>query len=194
MSPPDGGIDPCVARKLLEVLDKYKYAEKAVWKSVSKSGQPDFSLRLKLHDAVDNIVKALVDNRGNKEKQLECLELAEDILRKIPIEGAKAQAIELYRSILDCLRKPRIFYKITFFSLPDRAKIDTQLKIIEHLLQKGRKLKAQKANDELIQKTFEKAQKEAKTLKDQLPDSDKVLYRFFVILMSFLALIIAIIH
>lgn len=176
-------IDPEIVERLLEILDKpYKYAKLGILDLESKSRRYSLSQILQLRDALDHIAIALVDNRGEKKKQLRSLDLAEDHLRRASIESVEILVAELFYFVLRTLEKPRIYYRIACFSLPERDKLEEHLGRIQYHTLEGRRLKGNIEDWELCLTEFRKAYDEAKTLKDQLPDRNEAKYRFIGVL------------
>ncbi len=186
-------IDPEVMEKLLKLLDKpYKRAKLGILNLESKSKKYSFSQILQLRDALDHISIALVEHSGEKEKQLKSLDLAEDHLRRASIESIEILVTELFFSMLGLLEKPRIYYKFAFCPLPEKYKIDAQLKKIEYHLKRGRQLKGKIDDWELCLMEFEKAYNETVILKNLLPHSNEAKYRFFVILITIMAFTVSV--
>ena len=192
MKSTNGGIDSDVLNRLVEILDNhYKHAQICIRDLESKSNSYILSQMIQLKEAFDHIADALTVPR-DKETQLKTLDLAEDCLKRASIESIKDLADEIHNSILEILKKPRIYYRLTFFSLPDKSNIEIRLKRIEYHLQRGCQLKDKGDDWKSCLVEFEKAYDEAVTLKNLLPDKDEARYRFFVMLISIIAVVVSV--
>lgn len=171
-------IDPDIVSRLLEILDKpYKLAKIGIFNLMSESKEYSPSLMLQFTSVLDHIEKSLIESAGDRKKQIMHLNIAEDYLRRVSIESREVRATEKYSSILECLKKPRIYYQLALLSLPSKNRIDTHIRIIEYHLQRGTQLKEGKTDWELCLKEYDEAYEEAVNLKNQLPDNDEVRFR-----------------
>lgn len=193
MGPPNDGIDPNVQDRLYEIFhNHYKHARSNIQDLESKSKRHILSQIVLLEESFDHIANALTAYPEKKEKQLQELDSAEDCLKRISIESKENLADELYHSILKVLKKPRIYYKLVFLSLPDKDNIKMHLEKFEYHLDTGRFLKSKRDSRELCFKEFEKAYHEAKILENLLPSNDEAKYRFVVLLFSIIAVMISV--
>ncbi len=182
--------DPGVQERLSEILDKpYRYANLGILKLESNSRKHNPSYMLQLIEALDYIAKTLVDYQWEKDKQMKSLDMAEDLLKSISVESIEAFVTEQFALIVKCLKKPRIYYMITFSSLPDKSEIEAFTNHIKFHLKRGFELKNRGDNWELCLMEFEEAYRWIEILKNLLPDPDKVRYKFFVIFISILAML-----
>ncbi|KYK29139.1 MAG: hypothetical protein HXS48_07270 [Theionarchaea archaeon] len=178
-------IDPDVQNQLIDILEIYKSATAYFLNLESKSKKYNFSRVLQLKDILDQISAVLTEHLGDKEKQLISLDLIKNHLRTASIENIESLIAEMYSSILRCLDKPRIYYKFTFFSLPDKSKIDAHIETIKYHLRRSHQLGDR--NWEFCLEEYKKAYKETLILRNLLPDSNEAKYRFFVILISLIS-------
>ena len=185
-------VDPEVVDRLFNVLGKpYEYAKQGILALESESKTHNIPQILRLKDAMDHIALALTTYAGDKKKQLSSLDMAEDCLKRVSIESIEIIVNELYSSTQEILEKPRFYYRLTFFSLPDEAKIDTHCKNIEYYLRDGQ-LRENMGYWESCLTAYERAYDEALTLKNLLPNIDEARYRFFVIFISIAAILISV--
>jgi hypothetical protein len=193
MGPPNDGIGPNVHDRLYEIFhNHYKHAKSSIQDLESKSKRHILSQIVLLEEAFDHIANAVTAYPEEKEKQLQELDSAEDCLKRISIESKENLADELYSSILKVLKKPRIYYKLVFLSLPDKVTIEMHLERFEYHFDIGRSLKSKRNSRRLCLKEFEKAYHEAKILEDLLPSNDEAKYRFVVLLFSIIAVMVSV--
>ena len=178
-------IDPDVQDELITILKIYKGAVNCLSELQSRSKKYGFSQTLQLEDMFDYITTALTEYAGDKKKQIEILDIVQDNLKNAFFEDIRDFVIELFSLVLEFSRKPRLYYRLAFFSLPDKSKIEADLKRTKHHLLRAHELKDR--NWEFCMREFEKAYNTALNLKNQFPGKNEARYRFFVILISLIS-------
>lgn len=186
-------INPEVQERLLELLDKpYRYAKISVSNLESNSMKYNSFYVLQLVKVLDHIVTALIGYPRDKEEQLKILKIAEDRLKRISVESLEAYVTEQFSSVVKALKKPRMYYRLAFFSLPEKSKIEVYVEDVKHNLLRGFQLRDKVEDWELCLMELEEALEGVKILKNLLPDADRVRYRFFVTLISITATVVSI--
>ncbi len=194
MNQSNGAIDPDVQKMLLRILDKpYKRAKLCIYNQLSRSKRYNPSQIVQLTSVLDHIAKALIEYSEEKENQLKSLEIAEDYLKIVSTESVESEITEILSDAQKCLERPRIYYRLTFLSLPDRNKMETDIKNVEFHLQRGRQLKEVKGGWELCLMELNEASDKAVILKNQLPDDDEARYRFSMLLIPLITAVVSVI-
>ncbi len=190
---PSDAVDSEILERLSEVLDKpYNYANLGIHALESESKKLNSSYWSQLIDAMGHIREVLVGYPGDKKSQLDHLDEAENILKRISIESFETYVTELFSPLEKCSKKPRIYYRLIFFPMPDKNKIDTYLAEVRQHLERGRQLKRRRNKWELCLEEFEKAYEGIEILKNLLPDDNEAKYRIFMVLIPIMALFVSI--
>lgn len=177
-------IDPEVQDRLIEISGIYKHINAFLLELESKS-KYSFTEILHSEDVLDQITIALTEYNGDKKKQLTALNLVKDYLKSASIKALDIFVDETSFLVLEYLKKPPIYYKLTFFSLPDKNKIRKHLKKTKYHLRTGQQLKD--INWEFSLEECNKAYIVALNLRNLLPDSNEAKHRFSVILISLMS-------
>lgn len=192
-SEPSDAMDSEVRERLSEVLDKpYRYAKQGIHVLESESKKLNSFYLFQFIDAMDHIREVMEGYPKDKERQLNHLDEAEDILKRISTESFETYVAELFSPLEKCSKKPRIYYRLIFFPLPDKNKVDTYLTEVRQHLERGCQLKRRRNKWELCLEEFEKAYNGIEILKNQLPDENEASYRFFVILIPIMISVISV--
>lgn len=176
-----GPIHPDVQRKLVELSETYKCATKCLGNLKHESKKYISSQILQSTYLFDDVTTILVEY-SDRQDQIEALHRVEEQLKSTFIEIMMNLIAGKISSIKKCSEKPRIYYELTFFSLPEKNEITTRMEAIKRHMQRGHQLKDE--DWKFCLKEFERAYEEADILMSMLPDSNTAKYRFVMILLS----------
>lgn len=141
-------------------------------------------------EILDDLVSAFTKCIGDKEAQRNLLTNAEKGLQKAAADSIENRASKTFSAVRTRLKKLRFYRKLAFYSIMDEEEINSCKRRFESHLQRGQQMKDK--NWMLSIDEFEKAYKEADSLKKSLPRTNEISYRFLTLVISLTSLLIAI--
>lgn len=186
-----GPIDPEVQGRLIDLFATYNRVHVYLRDLERRSKNYSAFQTLHFKYVLDSLATTLIERAGDIEKQCALIDSTEDYLKDASIDIVETLATEVFSSIVTWLKKPRFYYTLAFFSLPDKSEIKIHTKTIKHHLRRGSQLK--NTDWELCFMEFNTAYEEILILKDLLPNPDEARRNFYTMLISITALVLSVV-